>query len=612
MNRFTIRKLTVSGGGHQDSIIEFTDGLNIIIGPSNTGKSLIMDCIDYVFGFTPKVNRPSKIVDNSNGYTHVELELKTDKGSVSLKREIGTTKVSVISHHSEIESGSYSSDRNAKKNINDIFLKLIGINDVHKVLSSQKGSTQSLTWRSILHLFFMKQNDIDRESSALLSPNAMGSTSSAAALLYLLTGKDANDFQKPEDPTISVAKRNAIIMYIRDRRDQLSQKREELEKLLSEHDISDAQSMIDKISSEIQTLQSELNNATQKSKKIMLEIYQQNSKLSECNTVLYNFHSLSKQYQSDVKRLGFIVDGQIASSRHRLVSRCPFCDAELKADPREDYVTAAATELTKLGKHISELSDAQASAERKKKLIEDRIASLEEEKNVLDSYITNELQPKISTFKSELDKNLQIIRWQDELERIHQEEVQYSADLFKKETEEDPKEVKYNILTSYEYDLVNGFEKELISALKSSNFGGSSSARLNMKSFDIEIDGHSKPTCMGGGYSAVLNALTIYAMTNYIYKKKGYAPGFLALDSALSQLSEAEHIKTEDSIKYGFIQFLISNALDRQVIVIEHKDKIPFVPKTDITKGIHVTEFTKNKRSGRYGFLNDVVNPEDK
>lgn len=97
----------------------------------------------------------------------------------------------------------------------------------------------------------------------------------------MLTGKDANDFQKPEDPAISVAKRNAIIMYIRDKRDQLSQKREELEKLLSEHDISDAQSMIDKISSEIQTLQAELNNATQKSKKIMLEIYQQNSKLCQ-------------------------------------------------------------------------------------------------------------------------------------------------------------------------------------------------------------------------------------------------------------------------------------------------------------------------------------------
>lgn len=38
MNRFTIRKLTVSGGGHQDSIIEFTDGLNIILVHPIPGK----------------------------------------------------------------------------------------------------------------------------------------------------------------------------------------------------------------------------------------------------------------------------------------------------------------------------------------------------------------------------------------------------------------------------------------------------------------------------------------------------------------------------------------------------------------------------------------------
>ena len=73
-------------------------------------------------------------------------------------------------------------------------------------------------------------------------------------------------FKKPEDPTISVAKRNAIIMYIRDKKDQLSQKREALEKILSNHEISDVQSMIDKISSEIQVLQAELKNATQKQK----------------------------------------------------------------------------------------------------------------------------------------------------------------------------------------------------------------------------------------------------------------------------------------------------------------------------------------------------------
>lgn len=612
MNRFTIKKLTVSGGGHQDSIIEFIDGLNLIIGPSNTGKSLIMDCIDYVFGFTPKVNRPSKIVDNSNGYTHVALEIKTDNGSISLKREIGTTKVSVISHNPDIENGTYSSDRNAKKNINDIFLKLIGINDVHKILSSQKGSTQSLTWRSILHLFFMKQNDIDRESSALLSPNAMGSTSSAAALLYLLTGKDANDFEKPEDPTISIAKRNAIIMYIRDKKDQLSQRREELENILSKYDITSTHTMIDKINKEIQSLQTELNNTTQKSKTLMFKIYELNSKLSECNTILYNFSSLSKQYQSDVKRLGFIVDGQIATSDHQKLSHCPFCDAELKSVPNEDYISASEIELEKIRKHLLELSNAQSSAENKKTSIENQIDKLENEKNILDSYITNDLQPKISKFKSELDKNLKIIRYQDEINRIKQEEIQYNSDLFAKETEEDPKEIKYNIFSSYEYNLINGFEKELQSVLTKSNFGGASSARLNMKSFDIEIDGHSKPTCMGGGYCAILNAITAYSMQSYIYNIDGHAPGFFAMDSALTQLSEAEYITKNDSVKFNFINYMIEQALDRQVIMIEQKDELPFVPYEVQSEGLHVIEFSRNLNSGRYGFLNDVVNPEHK
>ena len=58
------------------------------------------------------------------------------------------------------------------------------------------------------------------------------------------------------------------------------------------------------------------------------------------------------------------------------------------------------------------------------------------------------------------------------------------------------------------------------------------------------------------------------------------------------------------------MNFLISNALQRQVIIIEHKDKIPFILNTDETKGIRITEFTMNKYFGRYGFLNDVFNLE--
>ena len=87
MNRFYIDKLIVSGGGHNASVIDFKPGLNFILGPSNTGKSLVMDCLDYMFGFTPKKNRPSKIVDNSNGYELITLQLTTEQGNVILQRK---------------------------------------------------------------------------------------------------------------------------------------------------------------------------------------------------------------------------------------------------------------------------------------------------------------------------------------------------------------------------------------------------------------------------------------------------------------------------------------------------------------------------------------------
>ena len=82
MNRFYIEKLVVSGGGHKASVIDFRLGLNFVLGPSNTGKSLVMDCMDYVFGLTPRKNRPSKIVDNSYGYERIALHLVTGRGTV--------------------------------------------------------------------------------------------------------------------------------------------------------------------------------------------------------------------------------------------------------------------------------------------------------------------------------------------------------------------------------------------------------------------------------------------------------------------------------------------------------------------------------------------------
>ena len=51
---FYISQVKIAGPGKKDAVVEFTDGVNVVLGPSNSGKSLILACIDYCFGYVHK------------------------------------------------------------------------------------------------------------------------------------------------------------------------------------------------------------------------------------------------------------------------------------------------------------------------------------------------------------------------------------------------------------------------------------------------------------------------------------------------------------------------------------------------------------------------------
>ena len=50
MSRFYISQIAVSGDSVKYSTVDFKDGINLIVGPSNTGKSYIIACIDFMMG----------------------------------------------------------------------------------------------------------------------------------------------------------------------------------------------------------------------------------------------------------------------------------------------------------------------------------------------------------------------------------------------------------------------------------------------------------------------------------------------------------------------------------------------------------------------------------
>lgn len=610
MNRFYLKKLIVAGGQHQSSVIEFNQGFNLIIGPSNTGKSFIMDCLDYVLGATPSKTHPSKVIDANNGYDLISLELITQGGCVTLNRKIGDSKIEVISSDPSIKNGRYSVSNQAKKNINSVFLSLLGIDSDHKILSSEKGDTQKLSWRTMLHFFFLRQPDIARETSPLITPGWNAPTPSIATLLFLLTGKDANNLQKQEDPTISKANKKALLAYIQEKLDDLSKQRAELEKTASQCEIVDIPNVIKDLKKQIQQIQNHIDTAISKGHFIMSKIYDLNGKLSECETVIHNFSILHQQYQSDIHRLEFIIDGSLASQNFPKVSHCPFCNSKITTPPDTKYIEASSVELEKIKSHIEGLFKAKGSVEKKKQSVLLNIKKLEEQKNKINLLISDELTPQLYKIQQELEEKMKFIRISGELECLRKNELQYKKELFDKETEEEPIVTKRKIADFFDYNLIHGFEENLIKVLTASKIGGADTARLNMQNFDIEINGKSKLATMGGGFCALLNTITTYAMSKYIIEQNGYAPYFFATDSSLTQLSESEQIQKANTIKHNFIQYLVDHALTRQVIMIEQKERMPFIPEENPANGIHIIEFTGDKYLGRYGFLNDVFNAE--
>lgn len=85
MDRFYIKKLTVTGQGKEPSIITFGKGLNIVCGPSDTGKSYIIECIDYIFGGS------TIPIDPKEGYDCVKMIVETSQGTVTAERFFNTT-----------------------------------------------------------------------------------------------------------------------------------------------------------------------------------------------------------------------------------------------------------------------------------------------------------------------------------------------------------------------------------------------------------------------------------------------------------------------------------------------------------------------------------------
>lgn len=628
MAGFFIEKLEAFGEGKMPSVITFTSGVNLIVGPSNTGKSYIINCFDYLFGYEQKKDK-DPLLDPTTGYNHIKLTVRTSEGTVVFERHLGENKIALSGDDPNFTYKTYSIGHTAKYNINNIWLQLMGINEPHKILATVTGKKHQLTWRSMFHMFVLKQEHVTRPSSVLLNPsNPRGNAGTIAKAIvhFLMTGQDADDSIRFEDKKIINARRGAVIEYIKDTVARLALRESELvnefrsfeaTNVFSNYRIDDAQNEIDMVNREIDELQLTINSNIEQSKNLMGSIYKSNSQLAECDTLVDRFTALRSQYLSDIERLTFVVDGKLAHSVVPKLEHCPFCNSEMEASVEDpQYNDTVKGQLQHIRSHLAELEKAEKDLNKKRTSIINKIEELENKKRNIDSDLSIELKPRLYELKEKLSTYHQIVEFNKELEVVRKEEAVFNRELTEKETEKDPSQTKYNMNDYFNYELLHIFEEVLQSILRDINYEGAGSARINMNTFDLEVGGKGKSNSNGGGYCGLLNTIVGLGLVEFLNEHGKYSPGIFIADSPLTQLSESERIKEENTIKAGFLNHILSvhkneESQPMQIIIAEHKEKLPKLESiTKDVPNVNIIEFTGVKNHGRYGFLNDVFNYE--
>lgn len=592
---FFIKKLSVTGNGVRESFVEFSKGLNIITGDSNTGKSMIFNCIDYVFGGN-EARLPFDEINTK--YDTISLELDVNLKCVKMTRKFKEKVVSIASESDLISSGEYKipNSNNYDHTLNSVLLKLMGIESQHEIIKNESYEKQKLTWRTIAHLFFMSEDRIISGNSPLLRKEILSKTAILSAIIFLLTGEDLKNTNRQESLKIKNAKKSALKEYIFGEIALFSQRTAELRQEINNDFQEELEKKIENTVKDMEVLNNKIMEGITQNRDLLSEIDDKNKLITEKNSLLQRYYSLKSQYKADIKRLNFIVDGHL-NYEHKEMVECPFCNTNVPISDHDDYLESSLSSYRKISFQLNDLNEVITCLKEEIEELENDAERLMTKKILIENEIEIKLKPilfelekEISNYKIQLEKNyeLQIIKDLCDKKTIflQQQEVNKSDD-----SKYDPKD--------YLGSFADDFGKYLKKLLEKMHADNLNSVYFSLKDMDVVINGKLKST-NGKGYRAFYNSVILIAFIRYLNEKGKYKPSILLLDSPILSLKlNDKDDQTDASIKKGLFEFLDHLTNEIQTIVFENETP-------DISyESANIIKFTKNNGKERSGFLLD-------
>jgi predicted nuclease with TOPRIM domain len=592
--------------------VAFGAGLNVVYGASDTGKSFVVEAIDFMLGGKSALRHMHERV----GYDRILLGLETLSGEAyTLQRSTEGGGFRVYDGlHLELPPidapAKVLADQHSDKsteNLSTFLLEQCGLSG-KRVRRNKAGVTYSLSFRNLARLVIVDENEIIEKRSPLSDGNPTADTPNFATFKLLLTGVDdsaltSRDPRTPDAQSFD-AQLGLLDQLLGDHKKRLRELTDDPENLSDQLERIDAS--LAQHSTQLEATESSYRLLVDRRRELRKKLEEGRDRRSEIASLIERFDLLERHYLSDLGRLRGIQEG---GTLFAILGQgpCPLCGADpahhrLHEDSDanvEAVVVAAGSEIAKIELLRRELNETLDGLRREAGRFDRRLPRVEDELKGVASdaeKIANPLSRMRTTYAQFSDKRGQVREASSLLQTIR------DIDRRRSDLENGPSDGPESAVADGDLPaaVADEFAQRIQGILSAWHFPQATRVHFDSKSRDIVIAGKPRGA-RGKGLRAITHAAFSIGILEHCRTRGTQHPGFVILDSPLLTYREPEGAEDDLSgtdLKDRFYAYLAAIAKDRQVLIVENTD-----PPAAIVAGPNVTFFSANPHEGRYGFF---------
>lgn len=594
-------------GLNSHSYLPFTSGVNVICGASDTGKSFLAESIDFMLGGSEL--RP---IPELASYGEIELHLSADDtGHWQLRRATSGGHFSLADLKSPDQPETVLKQKHAHgktDNLSGFLLTKIGLLGNRILQSRTKGTTRSLSFRDLARLVIVQEGEIHDRGSPFWSGQYVSKTADLATVKLLLTGVDdsavVSAATEVPDNTRTLAFIDELLADLTSEIEDVGEDRGEILAQLERLDVSIAEHR-----RSLDVAQRHLDVTLEQRRQAFEARSVMQERLREIDELLVRFNLLWEHYTVDVDRLLAIRESG-SLFVHVDVITCPLCGADPDAQHLDTQcdgnvdaiVSAAASEIQKIGRLTEELEDTVADLQAEADGLRVALAQKDAECRRFDAEIQEAVTPEVRSYQSSfgelIEKRSGVQRFIDLFARREKLEGRKLSLQGVTETSAGDEQVKVGIPDA----VAHALSLKLSAILQEWNFPGECHVHFDKDTLDFVIDGKQRGS-RGKGLRAITHAAVNIALLEYCQEKGLSHPGFVLLDSPLLAYFKPEgdddHALKGTDLKERFYEYLVRHHGEHsQIIIIENPH-----PSPALGGRLTMTVFTGNPEEGRYGLL---------